>query len=100
MIPPEPSAPPSQQIAGKKKGARRRLWSVAVSATSEHVLHADRQGRHVRARSKTAVGAGALVRCRSRSVPGRASNVVIVRADPVIDLVVDEVHLGALGHDV
>src|SRR6266853_2981034 len=91
MITPSPGARGANHKPKKRRP--KAPLCVAFPATSERMLYAKRDGGHVRACGETAVGAVA-------SVCGRASDVIIVRADPVIDLVVGDVHLGALGHDI
>src|SRR5438309_4769826 len=87
----------------QKKAPEGAFDFAAYPATSERVLHSDTDRGYVRAESKTTVGApdaGGWGSAGSNAVRRRAGDVIVGRADPVIDLVVGEVHLGALGHDV
>src|SRR6266853_3293454 len=91
MITPSPGARGANHKPKKRRP--KAPLCVAFPATSERMLYAKRDGGHVRACGETAVGAVAAV-C------GRPGDVVVARAEPVIDLVVGDVHLGALGHDI
>src|SRR6267378_2526395 len=84
----------------RKKRRPKAPLSVAFPAISERVLDAKPDSGHVRAGDKRTRGTAA----RGVTLSRRAGDIVVVRAHrtvpAVVDLVVGDVHLGALGHDV
>src|SRR5213082_3487623 len=100
MIPPNSPAPSSRQIACEKKAPEGAFYLLLFLLTLERVLHAEREGGHIRACDKRTRGSAAEGVTLSR----RAGDVVVVRAHrtvpAVVDLGVSDKHLGALGHDI
>src|SRR5438309_9747880 len=100
MLPPNSPAPSSRQIACEKKAPEGAFYLLLFLLTLERVLHAEREGGHIRACDKRTRGSAAEGVTLSR----RAGDVVVVRAhrtvEAIVDLGVSDVHLGALGHDI